>query len=83
MSSCESCCGHTDTEKKDLPYVTTQFKKVEQSVREKISKIGTKDDESTPTTVDVVTPIEIINFTHLSGMCGDKVIGVNVRVLRI
>jgi len=25
--------------------------------------------------------IELINFTHLSGMCGDRVIGANVRTL--
>ena len=76
MSSCESGCTHTDT-KGDLGHVTAQFKKVEQNIRERLLEIG--KETSPAVVVDAATPIEIINFTHLSGRCGDKIIGINVR----
>ena len=59
--------------KGDLDYVKTQFKKIEENIRQRILERG--EDESAG------NPMEVINFTHLSGRCGDRVIGVNVSQL--
>ncbi len=54
----------------DLAHVLNQFKKVEESLRQKLVEKG---DTRSPD-----RKMKVINYTHLSGRCGDKVIGVNV-----
>jgi len=46
--------------------------KLDSSIRDRIKSHIEADQVSTD-------EIELVNFTHLSGMCGDKVIGANIK----